>query len=982
VTLTRKDFSEFFALLHDGHEPFGWQERLLDELLDRGTWPERIVAPTGAGKTAAIDVHVFAVALTAGLDSPRLPRRLAMVVARRVLVDDQYEHAEKLKKALVEPVNATLAEVAARLRDLHPPARPSSAASGPLVVARLRGGAPPSREWRDHPTACAVICGTPDMWGSRLLFRGYGSSRRAQPREAGLLAVDAAVVVDEAHLSRQLLTTARRVSQLVPVAEEQVPVPALQVVETTATPAGDHDRSGDDTTGVEAALTAASDPAGQVGVSEDDLDVEPVLRNRLCRPKPVTLVPLADWPAGTGAQRRRAAAALADQAVSLLAAPGPGGTPVHTVGCYVNTVPMAVEVASALRARRRADGTRLGVVMVCGQVRPTDLRRLRDEHPGVLDIAGNPEVDVLVSTQSLEVGVDLDLAAVVTELAPGSALVQRAGRVNRRGLREHGPVHVITPAGAVNDRTSSGPYGPEELRSALAWIARRAEDPAGVAPWAVRSDPPPRAARRRTLFQRPEIADAWHWAVTGDQLTAEPQLDLWLAEDLDQASTAGLVVRDAMPADPVDVVSLIRLLPPQDSEVFAVSPWTAAAIVAQAGASPDEQAGNDDGAGEDAPAGPPLAVRVRGDDVAVVDPGRIDARPGDIFVIDSRTEAFTPSLLVASGGFSPPVPVAPDDDGAALVRSAAADVLHEAEPAVGRVLLRLERGAWPAAPWVVPLLKEYTDLTQDANETTKRRILRRLLTSTLADHDTGSRTRLLEAATATLHRVMDSDLILDCDDEDAPVRLVLVDRRRAWADERLRQTWLPTREPVPLDGHQAAVAERAAWLAARLGLPEPLTAALRSAGLHHDDGKADRRFQAVLGGGDVLLAKSGGISVAESRQLARDADLPARWRHEQRSVLACWAPVHATLPPAHAQLAARLVGTSHGHGRVGFPHTAAELLDPGDTEADRTLAEDLFDLGFWDDLIETTHRRWGVWGCAYLEALLRAADCQVSEEGT
>jgi CRISPR-associated endonuclease/helicase Cas3 len=83
------------------------------------------------------------------------------------------------------------------------------------------------------------------------------------------------------------------------------------------------------------------------------------------------------------------------------------------------------------------------------------------------------------------------------------------------------------------------------------------------------------------------------------------------------------------------------------------------------------------------------------------------------------------------------------------------------------------------------------------------------------------------------------------------------------------------------------------------------------------------------------------------------------------------------LEEPHRELAARLVGTSHGYGRHGFPHTSRHLTShPGET------AVTLFDEGLWDELIERTHLRWGVWGCAYLEALLRAADGQVSAEGS
>jgi CRISPR-associated endonuclease/helicase Cas3 len=321
------------------------------------------------------------------------------------------------------------------------------------MVARLRGGAPPSRSWRDYPTAAAVICATPEMWGSRLLFRGYGSPSAAWPREAGLLAFDSAVVVDEAHLARQLLCTARRVAELAPVAERDLGVPPLQVVETTATPAG-------------------GEQADAIGVEIADLD-HGVLSARLSRPKPVDLRPVKDWDSTKAGAK--AVSALADAALGLLAEPpsvDPDAATGSTVGCFVNTVGRALAVAGELR-KRTIGGRAPQVVVVCGQIRPIDIDRLEVHHPGLLTTNGTRGVDVLVSTQSLEVGVDLDLAGIVTELASGSALAQRAGRVNRRGLHSRGPVVVTVPESEeIGDRVRSGPYEAEELRAALAWLRR------------------------------------------------------------------------------------------------------------------------------------------------------------------------------------------------------------------------------------------------------------------------------------------------------------------------------------------------------------------------------------------------------------------------------------------------------------------------------------------------------------------------------
>jgi CRISPR-associated endonuclease/helicase Cas3 len=913
VSLDRNDFTNFFAAVRGGHRPFRWQERLLDHILRTGRWPDQLVAPTGAGKTSVIDIHVFAVALMARGHPVRVPRRLALVVDRRALVDDQHEHAKSVADLLsgARGGRTVLARIAEALDSLRSHRRGRDEA--PLQTALLRGGVPPDREWLDEPVGCAVLSATPDMWGSRLLLSGYGSRAQAWPREAGLLAYDTVAVVDEAHLSQQLVTTARRVAELAMVAEEPLDVPVLQVVETTATP--------------------RADAGVAVGVELDDLAVDEQLRQRLTTPKPVTLLLLESWPIPkSGPARKAGVTVLADEAERLREAYG------STVGCFVNTVAVAAAVAEELRARG------MKTELICGRLRPYDIAQLRPPHSTLLSIKGDPKVDVLVSTQSLEVGVDLDLAAAVTELAPGGSIAQRAGRVNRLGLRTT-EVTLVVPAAELPADVQSGPYQRDDLVGAHAWLEQRQSDPAGLAPWALREPRPPAPALRRDLLQRLELAQAWHLARTSDDLAApQDDLDLWLSDNLDEPDhEIGIVVRRALPVDESDAVRLIETLPPRAYEVFSVSIRDAAQI--QMRLKPGSVLVRP---GEDAPR--PLAEDDR-------------LRPGDQLVIDDTTEMFTGGVV--------------DPEGKQRVY----DVLNALDdPKAGEVVLRIER-----------------DSAAD------RRFLDAI--AEVADDDSGEPDPLEVARLLRVHReelapqpmvVAAANLLDRPDDERAEAevtphwqdadggrpelaRLIVVDLRKATADAELRQTWTPQRKRVALRQHAAAVAERTETVATRLGLAADLVAAMRLAGLHHDDGKADDRFQRSLYGRQVPpepLAKSGVRDTRMRRQLRDGSGLPTRWRHEQLSVVHAWSALSA-LAQDRRELAARLIGTSHGHGRHGFPHTSDQLAD--DTGE---IAATLYDEGLWDELIERTHIRWGVWGCAYLEALLRAADGRVSAEGS
>ena len=392
--IQRSDFSEFFAALNGGYPPFTWQQELVAHIVETGSWPDRIVAPTGAGKSSVVDVHLFVNALYACGTGPRVPRRLNVVVGRRALVDSQADRAREILCQMMmildkeEPLTSReeiIYRVAQALLSfqVHDDVRP-------FEIGHIRGELSNRSLPVNEISACAIIAATPDMWGSRLLFRGYGSSKGARPRETAVVSMDSVMVLDEAHLNQQLLVTARRIAQLQKYGAD-VGVPTLQVVETTATP------------------SELEENQNQIGVDVSQLDSphDAELLRRVNSAKRLTRIPLDKW--NGKAENDAVINSAVDEVLGLCKKLEPNNAgQSETVGCIVNHVGTAVKVADKLKKEN------LSVKLIVGRMRPFDMKKLRDDHPNLFTCKGDSSIDVVVATQTLEVGIDLDFSSLVT----------------------------------------------------------------------------------------------------------------------------------------------------------------------------------------------------------------------------------------------------------------------------------------------------------------------------------------------------------------------------------------------------------------------------------------------------------------------------------------------------------------------------------------------------------------------------------------
>lgn len=908
----RSDFSAFFAALNGGHAPFSWQQDLVDHIVTTGRWPDRIVAPTGAGKSSVVDIHLFVNALFASGNGPRVPRRLCVVVGRRALVDSQADRAMNIQRSMVDVLNNDAASgesdiiyrAAKLLSSFH-----VHNVTEPFLVGHIRGELSNRSLPVNEPSVCAIIAATPDMWGSRLLFKGYGSSKQARPRETALIAMDSVFVLDEAHLNQQLLVTARRVAELQELGAD-IGVPRLQVVETTATPS--EPKKGQTEVGVDVS-------------NLDGVDDAELLR-RVNSVKELHRVSVEKWNGAPG-NSEVVAHAVAEIHKLRNEQTSSEVEQSRTIGCIVNHVDTALKIANELKKRK------LNVELIVGRMRTYDLEQLREKHPLLLTCAGDNEIDVVVATQTLEVGIDIDFSSLVTELAPASSLAQRFGRVNRLGKRKDSKIVVLEPADSIKVKDAVPPYKGDDLRKAYDWLDVLSQQNS-VNPAAMLACVSPPTSRPRLLYQRPELTDLLEFSRTSEDMYAEPHLDLWLHDSLeDQKAIGGIVVREQLPVDDFVALELLKAFPPENNEVFPASLDILRDKISQLVVDDRQRIKLE----RSKPDILRRAFFFRDGEVEICTP-RYRLHPGDVIIID-RGIPFTTEKVAVKGK--------PDD--------------KEPPEAVKNENVEVLTFNTRMSESEADIFREFCGLTPD------------------------------EATSLWRESGHEGDIVLSNSVQD-DLRFgevvpwyAIVYSEEPQEDSDTRQEWTRSQVKVFLDDHQNDVAVRAKKIVEAVGLKEDFGTDVVVAAQHHDDGKADHRFQSMLGGlrAEKELAKSEVRTRQETKISRQRSGLPQGWRHEQMSVVLVTAEkVQGKL--SCSDLALRIIGCSHGNGRNSFKHTDRILLQNvqgSDSDILRQKAHDLFFIGRWEELIEETDMKFGPYVTAYLEALERAADVQISAEG-
>jgi CRISPR-associated endonuclease/helicase Cas3 len=669
------------------------------------------------------------------------------------------------------------------------------------------------------------------------------------------------------------------------------------------------------------------------------------------------------------------------------------------VGIVVNRVDTA-RVARQLLDQHRE---RTDALLVTGRMRAMDRDLLvrtelvrRCGPRGARGDGGRPLI--VVATQCIEAGADLDFDGLVTECASLDALRQRFGRLDRQGALGTTRAVILGRSDAVSGKDADPVYG-NALAATWKWLQAQGQEVGfGIGELPPMTDGSG-AVVMDLLAPRPDApvllpAHLDAWAQTAPVPDDDPDVALWLHGPQPTVADVQVVWRADLRLPPTeqerdagldDAIRLLSAFRPSSLESMslplgAARRWLAgeaAQEIADVVLCPDDDEDERRRRRRATASNEVVGLRWRGEQSEWVTAQAL--RPGDVIVVPTSRGG------IAHGTFDPTAVTPVTDLGCAAALRAR-----------GHVELRLQEEALAALGLSTSGLPG-----ADEDETAKqcRARWRTWASSWAAPDDPGVLTaREWQALQTTVAGPRSGRVVRDVfTGLVLPVEPTLL---RGEVEEAVTEdddSSFVAKE-VALRVHSADVEAFARRFAVALHLPALIVEDLALAGWLHDVGKADPRFQRWLVGGDEIksalqpepLAKSAlpAGSRKESLLARRRAGYPAGYRHELLSLALIQDSTDALARAHDPELVKHLVASHHGHCRPfapfdDHPDDLPVTLTHGDVALSATSRHRLarLDSGvaerFWG-LVD----RYGWWGLAWLEAILRLADHRASEHET
>lgn len=828
-------FDARFAAL-TGNEPFPWQRRLYHRLLgieSNGVpdVPTSCCLPTGLGKTSVIAVWILALA-----DGAPLPRRLVYVVNRRTVVDQTTNELLKYREAIRDK---ELLSSVKRLFD-------------PLAISTLRGQFADNGQWCEDPSRPAIVCGTVDMIGSRLLFSGYGIGRNKRPLHAGFLGQDSLLVHDEAHLEPAFQRLIESIEVQQKEYEPSTSWPKLSVME----------------------LTATTKSLNSFKLEGDDYSNR-IVNERMNAVKRLHLHALRD--------AKKPAKELIEKALSFKSSD-------RSILIFAQSVDTVLEIQSGLeKAKVPGENIRTLTGTMRGKERDAlagDSSRDLPPDPAFARFLPHTPSSAttgtvyLVCTSAGEVGVNISADHLICDLTTFESMAQRFGRVNRFGKFDECEVHVFHPGPSGWDEKHPQTVPRQNTLELLRELEKNASANAKAlgklsidARAAAFAPPPVFLPASDMLF------DAWAMTTITGKLPGRPPIEPYLhglaEQNLPETSVAwreDVHLLDHSTVNDTERAELLLAYPLLAHERLREPSYRAIKSLEAIGK-------------------------------------RHPSHHGWLVNENSEVEKITLDWFTNK---------------------------ENKERINGMTVILDPRSGGLNSAGMLDGESEFAD---DVSQTAER----------CRSNDDG-------IVPSDFHEVF--ILAIPAEDEDEDPHVL------QWFARR--NTGEPTsKKPVLLTGHVSDVEGQLEMVLNGLSLGDSLNNCLRIAARFHDEGKKRLIFQSMLGNRnapEVWLAKSG----CNTR-----TRLEGNYRHEFGSLSELPTSAELGISDDERELVLHLIAAHHGRARPHFP--VDEVFDPNQSDQ----ASDKLAMAV-PRRFGRLQRRYGRWGLAYLESLLRAADWAAS----